>query len=76
MAPDKDPPRSPFSSYSAETSPTDTRGPRFESITRGADEDASTTTGTIRRHGPPAISTDSGNHGTSTCLFDMVRFGM
>ena len=69
MAPDKDPSGSAALHSSTDTSPMDTRAPpaRFESITRGDEEDASITTGTIRGNRPPAISTDFGTYGTLTC---------
>ena len=44
---------------STDTSPADTQLPsrRFESITHDDDEESMTTTGTVRRNRPPAIST-------------------
>ena len=55
------------SNVSTDVSPTDTRNPsrRFESITHDDDEETATTTGTVRRNRPPAITTDSvQNYGT------------
>lgn len=73
MAPNKDASGPMPFNHSTDTSPTDTRAPhRFESITRSGDDDASTTTGTIRRNRPPAISTDAGNYGTFICLLHVL----
>lgn len=69
MSDDDNSPNPRASNRSSDTSPTDTRAEprRFEPILPDNDDDYTTTTGTVRRNRPPAISTSSTpNYGTFT----------